>query len=86
MQECLLRSAKPVRLVSAPTGAGKSFAFMRAVIDEDAQVLFIAPTKRLLQNLIEDAREQGAGAAREERFARKSDRLLDRRANHRVVR
>ena len=58
MQECLLRSAKPVRLVSAPTGAGKSFAFMRAVIDEDAQVLFIAPTKRLLQNLIEDAREQ----------------------------
>ena len=31
---------------------------MRAVLDEGAHVLFIVPTKRLLQNLIEDAREQ----------------------------
>ena len=58
MQERLLRSDKPVRLVSAPTGSGKSYAFMRAVLDEDAHVLFIVPTKRLLQNLIEDARQQ----------------------------
>ena len=60
MQERLLRSDKPVRLVSAPTGSGKSYAFMRAVLDEDegANVLFIVPTKRLLQNLIEDARDQ----------------------------
>ena len=57
MQERLLRSEKHVSLVSAPTGAGKSYAFMRAVLDEGAHVLFIVPTKRLLQNLIEDARE-----------------------------
>ena len=60
MQERLLRSEKYVRLVSAPTGSGKSYAFMRAVIDEDAHVLFIVPTKRLLQNLIEDARDQAS--------------------------
>ena len=58
MQERLLRSERFVRLVSAPTGSGKSYAFMRAVLEEDAQVLFIVPTKRLLQNLIEDIREQ----------------------------
>ena len=58
MQERLLKSEKPVRLVSAPTGSGKSYAFMRAVLDEGAHVLFIVPTKRLLQNLIEDARGQ----------------------------
>ena len=58
MQERLLRSDKFVRLVSAPTGSGKSYAFMRAVLDENARVLFIVPTKRLLQNLIEDVREQ----------------------------
>ncbi len=58
MQERLLRSEKPVRLVSAPTGAGKSYAFMRAVLDDGAHVLFIVPTKRLLQNLIDDANEQ----------------------------
>ncbi len=58
MQERLLRSDKLVRLVSAPTGSGKSYAFMRAVLDKGAHVLFIVPTKRLLQNLIDDAREQ----------------------------
>ena len=58
MQERLIGSAKHVRLVSAPTGSGKSYAFMRAVLDEDAHVLFIVPTKRLLQNLIDDARDQ----------------------------
>ena len=58
MQERLLRSNRFVRLVSAPTGSGKSYAFMRAVLEEEAQVLFIVPTKRLLQNLFEDAREQ----------------------------
>ena len=65
MQERLLRSEKLVRLVSAPTGSGKSYAFMRAVLDEDAHVLFIVPTKRLLQNLIENAREQARKRFRE---------------------
>ena len=58
MQERLLHCEKLVRLVSAPTGSGKSYAFMRAVFDEGAHVLFIVPTKRLLQNLIDDARDQ----------------------------
>ena len=66
MQERLLRSEKHVRLVSAPTGAGKSYAFMRAVLDEGAHVLFIVPTKRLLQNLIEDAREQAREQLRQQ--------------------
>ena len=58
MQERLIGSGKHVRLVSAPTGSGKSYAFMRAVIGKGAHVLFIVPTKRLLQNLINDARDQ----------------------------
>ena len=58
MQERLLHSEKLVRLVSAPTGSGKSYAFMRAVLNEGVHVLFIVPTRRLLQNLIDDAREQ----------------------------
>ena len=65
MQERLLRSEKHVRLVSAPTGSGKSYAFMRAVLDEGAHVLFIVPTKRLLQNLIEDSREQAQDGLRQ---------------------
>ena len=65
MQERLLRSEKRVRLVSAPTGSGKSYAFMRAVLEENAHVLFIVPTKRLLQNLFEDAREQARQLLRE---------------------
>ena len=65
MQERLLRSKKFVRLVSAPTGSGKSYAFMRAVFEEDAHVLFIVPTKRLLQNLIDDSREQARKKLRE---------------------
>ena len=69
MQERLLHSDKFVRLVSAPTGSGKSYAFMRAVLDEVSNVLFIVPTKRLLQNLIEDAR----GQAREQLRKREWD-------------
>ena len=65
MQERLLRAERYVRLVSAPTGAGKSYAFMRGVLDEDAHVLFIVPTRRLLQNLIEDARDQARERLRE---------------------
>ena len=38
---------------------------MRAVLDEGAHVLFIVPTKRLLQNLIEDAREQARAQLRQ---------------------
>ena len=82
MQERLLRSDKFVRLVSAPTGSGKSYAFMRAVLDEDAHVLFIVPTKRLLQNLIDDARAQ----AREQLSAQGwGEDLIENWINTRIV-
>ena len=58
MQENLLKSPKFLRIVSAPTGSGKSYAFVRASIENDQRILFIVPTKRLLQNLLEDACEQ----------------------------
>ena len=83
MQEDLLRSGKFVRLVAAPTGTGKSYAFMRAVFDKGAHVLFIIPTKRLLQNLIDDARDQareilrGRGAAEPEIEAWVGERILE---------
>ena len=83
MQERLLRSERFVRLVSAPTGSGKSWAFMRAVLEEGAQVLFIVPTKRLLQNLIEGAREQvherliGRGLNQKQRAAWIDERIIE---------
>ena len=40
-----------MRVCSAPTGAGKSYAFQRAVVERDQRVLFIVPTRRLAQNL-----------------------------------
>ena len=82
MQERLICSNSPVRLASAPTGSGKSYAFMRAVISEGARVLFIVPTKRLLQNLIDDARQQAENALRDRGLteraigAWKSDNLI----------
>ena len=82
MQERLLRSGKFVRLASAPTGSGKSYAFMRAVLDEGAHVLFIVPTKRLLQNLIEDAREQADQTLRERGLA---DAQVDAWVDERIV-
>ena len=72
MQDRLQRSDKYVRLVSAPTGSGKSYAFMSAVLDEGAHVLFIVPTKRLLQNLMEDARAQARGTAWRARHGERS--------------
>ena len=68
MQERLLRSEKLVRLVSAPTGSGKSYAFMRAVLEEYARVLFIVPTRRLLQNVAEDARAQARECVRRRKW------------------
>ena len=83
MQERLLRCEKHVRLVAAPTGSGKSHAFMRAALDEGAAVLFIVPTRRLLQNLIEDAREQARqrlrdrGLDEEEANARIDEQIIE---------
>lgn len=51
LQSALLTDPHPIRIASAPTGAGKSYAFLRAVATRGERVLFIVPTRRLAQNL-----------------------------------
>ena len=51
LQRDLIHSPKKIRIAHAPTGAGKSYAFERAMIDLGNRVLFIVPTRRLCQNL-----------------------------------
>lgn len=51
-----------VRVVDAPTGSGKSFAFQKAVlrssgVNNPGNVLFIAPTRRLSDALAKDLRQ-----------------------------
>lgn len=64
MQRALLASGSgTVRVVDAPTGSGKSFAFQKAVLRSDAiktpgNVLFIAPTRRLSEALANDLRQR----------------------------
>lgn len=64
LQTWLLQEPAPVRIAAAPTGAGKSYAFQRALLaqPEGQRVLFIVPTRRLAQNLarslIEDLSQQ----------------------------
>ncbi len=57
LQRAMLREERPVRIYAAPTGAGKSYAFQRAVATEGACVLFIVPTRRLAENLARSLRE-----------------------------
>lgn len=51
LQRALLDKAQRIRIAEAPTGAGKSYAFQRALRDHGERVLFIVPTRRLAQNL-----------------------------------
>lgn len=51
LQRALLDNARRIRIAEAPTGAGKSYAFQRALRDRGQRVLFIVPTRRLAQNL-----------------------------------
>jgi hypothetical protein len=51
LQSAILSDPAPVRIFSAPTGAGKSYAFLEMVRSLRQRVLFIVPTKRLAQNL-----------------------------------
>ena len=50
LQARILHDPLPVRIFSAPTGAGKSYALVRAAA-EGRRVLFVVPTRRLAQNL-----------------------------------
>ncbi|EFK07864.1 putative CRISPR-associated helicase, Cyano-type [delta proteobacterium NaphS2] len=63
LQQDLLIRPEKVRIADAPTGAGKSYAFQRAMM-EGERVLFVVPTRRLAQNLIaglHDSLVQDAG-------------------------
>lgn len=50
LQQALIQAPERIRIAAAPTGAGKSYAFQRAM-QEGQRVLFIVPTRRLAQNL-----------------------------------
>lgn len=51
LQQALIHDPRRIRVAEAPTGAGKSYAFQRAMRDEGQRILFIVPTRRLAQNL-----------------------------------
>lgn len=51
LQQSLLDDPHPIRIADAPTGAGKSYAFVQAMLREQQRILFIVPTRRLAQNL-----------------------------------
>ncbi|MCY4227406.1 MAG: DEAD/DEAH box helicase [Gammaproteobacteria bacterium] len=55
-QAQLLQDSAPIRIASAPTGAGKTFAFELAPLI-GGNILFIVPTRRLAQNLLQSVRE-----------------------------
>ena len=61
-QQDLLNSEALIRFAEAPAGCGKSYAFLRAVL-EGKRILFVVPTRRLAMNLIatlqEDMRSAG---------------------------
>lgn len=50
LQQDLLTEPRRVRIVDAPTGAGKTYAFQQALL-QDQRILFIVPTRRLAQNI-----------------------------------
>jgi len=47
-------SERPVRIVSAPTGSGKTYGFVRQIEDRGRSVLFIVPTQALAHNVKEE--------------------------------
>lgn len=51
LQTAMMEDPKPIRIFSAPTGAGKSYAFQKAMQERGARILFIVPTRRLAQNI-----------------------------------
>lgn len=51
LQTRIVSDPAAVRIFSAPTGAGKSYAFERLMRDKGARILFIVPTRRLAQNI-----------------------------------
>ncbi|MGH6815697.1 MAG: DEAD/DEAH box helicase family protein, partial [Hyphomicrobiaceae bacterium] len=59
LQRQTIDCPKKVRVFSAPTGSGKSYAFQRAIVERpQTRVLFIVPTRRLVQNLADSLIEE----------------------------
>lgn len=56
LQNDLLSHPSKIRITAAPTGAGKSYAFHKAILGGQ-RILFIVPTRRLAQNLLHSLRE-----------------------------
>ena len=50
LQQALLEEPRRIRIVDAPTGAGKTYAFQQA-LRNGKRILFIVPTRRLAQNI-----------------------------------
>jgi CRISPR-associated endonuclease/helicase Cas3 len=53
-QERLIQEDRPIRICGAPTGAGKTFAFLQAA-RKGKTVLFVAPTQALARDIEMDA-------------------------------
>lgn len=51
LQQNLLSHEAHIRIVDAPTGAGKTYAFQQGLMLEGQRILFIVPTRRLAQNI-----------------------------------
>lgn len=72
LQHAMLHDPHPVRIFAAPTGAGKSFAFQRGVMETGLRVLFVVPTRRLAENLAAGLRRDlSAGGLDEAAVARR---------------
>lgn len=56
-------SERPIRIVSAPTGSGKTYGFVRQIEDRRRSVLFIVPTQALAHNVKEELDSKGLPAA-----------------------
>lgn len=62
-QQRLLHEPRPIRVCGAPTGAGKTYAFLQAA-KQGALVVFIVPTQALAHDIEESARVQSIPACR----------------------
>ena len=66
LQHAMLHDPHPVRVFAAPTGAGKSYAFGRGVVEDALRVLFVVPTRRLAANLTAGLRDDLLAAGLDE--------------------
>jgi superfamily II DNA/RNA helicase len=63
-QHRLLAEPKPIRICGAPTGAGKTYAFLQAARQEGQRVVFVVPTQALARDIEDSAHRQGVVVCR----------------------